>query len=180
MIAELVRIDDDPNGEFLNAYRMGEIFATVGLIQTPQGYTSEWWVSRIGADYAQAACHLSLPVFGMTAERANRRVAMIATDVLALVDLASGGQSAVHGSEPYKLASVRIHLRQFAEQVDSEDVVKQAAMLYEFLSSFRVSSPAQILADVLNVDNIRTMQDRLDRARDRGLLDRPGKGKHWS
>ena len=62
----------------------------------------------------------------------------------------------------------------------AEDVVKQAAVLYEFLSSFRVSSPAQILADVLNVDNIRTMQDRLDRARDRGLLDRPGKGKHWS
>jgi hypothetical protein len=180
MIAELVRIDSDSSGESLIAYRMGEIFATIGLSPTSQGYTTEWWVSRMGDGYAQAACHLSLPVFGLRPEQAQRRIAMIATDVLTLVDLASGGQSPVHGSEPYKLASVRIHLREFAKQVESDDVVKQAAVLYEFLSSFRVSSPAQILADVLNVDNIRTMQDRLDRARDRGLLDRPGKGKHWS
>ena len=180
MIAEDIRNNTQTNDTGLYNYRQGEMFATVGLTQTSQGYTSEWWVSRMGDGYAQASGHLSLPLFGMTESIAKRRLDMIAWDILTLVDQASGGQSPVHGSEPYKLASVYAHLHEYNKQLDSEDVVKQAALLYDFLSSFRVSSPAQILSIVLNVENIRTMQDRLDRARDRGLLDRPGKGKHWS
>jgi len=161
-------------------FSLGEMLATVELNQSNTGWTSEWWVSRLNTETAQAAGFLVIPVFGGSREVALRRVSHISTDVLELIEQASGGVApAVSSGDRTK--HIAHHLEAFIGLLDPEgEVVTNTALMYEFLETFQTPAPAKLIAEVLGMDSVRTIQDRLDRARDRGLLARPGRGKNWT
>lgn len=161
-------------------FSLGEMLATVELTQSSTGWTSEWWVSRLNTETAQAAGFLVIPVFGVTREVALRRVSHISTDILELIEQASGGSAP---AVPVGDRSIHIshHLEAFIDLLDpDEEVVANTARMYEFLETFQTPAPAKLITEVLGLDSVRTVQDRLDRARDRGLLVRPGRGKNWT
>lgn len=161
-------------------FSLGEMLATVELSQSTTGWTSEWWVSRLNSATAQAAGYLVIPVFGATREVALRRVGHIATDILELVEQASGGMAPAAPMGD-KSDHISHHLEAFIELLDpEEEVVVSTARMYEFLETFQTPAPAKLIAEALGLESVRTIQDRLDRARDRGLLVRPGRGKNWS
>ncbi len=156
----------------------GDIFATIDIVESNSGFSTEWWVSRTSKDYAQALAFLSFPVFGYDRPMAHRRVEQIGDDVISFVEHVSGGISSPSYSSRKPL-HVSAHLHTYLAELEETDVVKQTQLLYDYLSTFRVANPARIIASVLKVDNIRTIHDRIERARERGILARPGQGKTY-
>jgi len=156
----------------------GELFATVEVTRTALGYTTQWWISNL--EYGKAIAYLSIPVFGQSIAIASHRVELIKDDVFSFIKLASGGPSPIVGPA-FSLAHAQIHLEKYFATLTTDDVVEQAADLYGFLDSgFKVFGPIKVISELLGEDSVRTVQDRVDRARERGLLNRPGKGAHWS
>lgn len=160
-------------------FNSGEFLLSAGLISTPSGYVSEWWASKLYNAEVSVAAHLTIPVYGTTVEVAERRVGMISGEVDAFVASVSGGLVSGAGLSPYAVIHAMRHAEHYYPGIGDESLLERTAILYNLLSEFRVPKPAKVIATLEKVASVRTVHDRIARAREGGLIRAYGQGKTY-
>ena len=144
-------------------------FATVEIIKTDGGYSTEWWVSGNFDGELLVVGSLCVPVWGETLEDASKKVVHLRKVVLDLILSVYDGGAKVH-STPAKSLKFEIARRHITYYVDSGLFVgakDRFVAAYSLAQQFRVKEIAQLLSDILNV-NVRTVHDWIYQARQRG------------
>lgn len=171
-----------PHGETysgLYEFFEGNLYATVDIRRSGDGWVSEWWISRnlrenVGIELLG---RFIIPVWGDDEEQAKHRCGFIYEDVMNLARDLSGGYGAVGsgGDVVNARRHCKAHLQVWNDLIHASKTEKTAEM-YLFAMSFEVNNPAALIAEVEVLRSVRTVHDRLAHARRLGLLDSPGKG----
>lgn len=158
-------------------YSEGVYFSSVSITEEGSGFVADWWVSEM-SDYPSVLGHVSMPVYGSTVDNALRSTAFIHEDLTTFLGSNWGGSGLIDVKAP--LEHVRAHLLHFkpyAEKAHPDDVLDRTVAYYLLLQGFRAPNPAVLIAEVEDVSNVRTIHDRLARARKLGILETPGQGR---
>lgn len=159
--------------------RVGDYVATATVVEFPNGFAVDWWVSFFTPDrMVRVVGHVSLPITARTYGTAVEITKTISRSVLSFVSDTWSGDSVPF---PGEVSSEEIvdHMAEHYDTLATLDVsdFEITAALYALLSDFRVQNPAVVLADFLKVSSVRTIHDRIARARKDGLLPSPGQGR---
>ena len=158
----------------------GELYATVELRDTGDGWVSDWWVSRnvSGTYELMVVGYLRLPVYGEGKDEAYRRISFIYEDVLDTLALWSGGvgDTGAGGDVVSARMHCRAHLQTWGDILSAANKTEHTSALYTFAVEFGVNNPAALIAEV-EVVGVRAVHDRIAYARRIGLLDSYGKGR---
>lgn len=159
----------------------GDLYATVELKESGEGWVSEWWVSRnlMGDLGVQLLGCLRLPVFGDTEEDAERRIGFIYEDVMGFARDIAGGYGSVGAGNDVKNSRIhcKSHLQVWSDiGMHSYNKTALTASLYSLAIDFGVNNPAALIAEVEAV-GVRAIHERIAYARRIGLLDSYGKGR---
>lgn len=158
----------------------GELYATVELHNTSDGWVSEWWVSRnVSESYELIVLgYLRIPVYGEDKDAAYRRISFIYEDVLDSIASWSGGVGSVGSGGDVVSARkhCKSHLQMWGEFLSAANKTEHTAALYSFAVEFGVNNPAALIAEV-EVVGVRSVHDRIAYARKIGILDSYGKGR---
>jgi hypothetical protein len=158
-----------------------DLYATVQLLDTGDGWVSEWWVSRnvAGTYELQLLGCLRVPVYGKDKEEAYRRIQFIYEDVLNSMSSWSGGVGFVGSGGDVISARkhCKSHLQKWGEEILNANRTEHTAALYSFAVEFGVNNPAALIAEVEVLPSVRTVHDRIAYARRIGILDSYGKGR---
>jgi hypothetical protein len=144
-------------------------FATVEIIKTDGGYSTEWWVSGNFEEELLVVGSLCVPVWGETLEDASKKVVHLRGTVLDLILNVYDGSAKIH-STPEKNLKLEIARRHITHYVDSGSFISakdRFVAAYSLAQQFRVKEVAQLIADILNM-NVRTIHDWIYQARQRG------------
>ena len=164
----------------LMEYTKGRDYASIRLVKTPTGWSSEWVVSRNFGDYIQVQGLFYIPIFGEELQDAERRCRLMADEVLDFASWAAGGEAGVpiNGDE-YRRAHCRNHLFAHRNNLGEghQTITERTAILYRLALQFNINNPAALIAGVEGLPSVRTVHDRLAHARRIGFLESPGKGK---
>lgn len=165
----------------LHEFFDGDLYATVELTDTGDGWVSDWWVSRnISGTYElQLLGVLRLPVYGKDKDEASRRIKFIYGDVLLSLSSWSGGVGFVGAGGDVVSARkhCKAHLQVWGEELSAANKTEHTAALYSFAVEFGVNNPAALIAEVEVLPSVRTVHDRIAYARRIGILDSYGKGR---
>ena len=160
-------------------YRQGNYVCTATVLEFPNGFAVDWWVSFLTDDrMLRVVGHVSLPVTAETYRTAVAAMKNITDSVVSFVVDTWSGESTPF---PGEVSSDEI-VDHMAEHYDALATLgcsdfEITAALYALLSDFRVQNPAVALADFLNVSSVRTIHDRIARARRENMLPSPGQGR---
>ena len=173
-----------PHGETysgLYEFMEGDLYATVELTNTGDGWVSEWWLSRnVSGTYELIVLgYLRLPVFGETVKDASRRIQFIYEDVLKSVASWSGGvgDTGAGGDVVSARKHCKSHLQYWGDVLSAANKTEHTSALYSFAVEFGVNNPAALIAEVEVLSSVRTVHDRIAYARRIGILDSYGKGR---
>lgn len=173
-----------PHGETysgLYEFMEGDLYATVELTNTGDGWVSEWWISRnvLGTYELMVLGYLRLPVFGETVKDASRRIHFIYEDVVKSVASWSGGvgDTGAGGDVVSARKHCKAHLQYWGDMLSAANKTEHTAALYSFAVEFGVNNPAALIAEVEVLPSVRTVHDRIAYARRIGILDSYGKGR---
>ena len=157
-----------------------DMYATVELRDTGDGWVSEWWLSRnvSGTYELQLLGYLRLPVYGEDKKMACRRIQFIYEDVMNSIASWSGGvaDTGAGGDVISARKHCKAHLQTWGDQLSEIKKTEHTATLYSFAVEFGVNNPAALIAEV-EVVGVRAIHDRIAYARRIGLLDSYGKGR---
>lgn len=163
--------------EFFDA----DLYATVELKDSGDGWVSEWWVSRNvrGTYELQVLGYLRIPVYGDSKESASRRLQFIYEELMKFMAFSSGGvgDTGSGGDVPGARKHCKAHLQTWGDTLANAKRVEHTAALYSFAVEFGVNNPAALIAEVEVLPSVRTVHDRIAHARRIGLLDSYGKGR---
>lgn len=172
-----------PHGETysgLYEFFEGNLYATVEVKESGDGWVSEWWVSRnLSGDLGvQLLGYFRIPVFGETQEDAKRRLGFIYEDVVNFARDIAGGFGSVGAGNDISTARLhcKSHLQVWRDIVPSYNKTETTAMLYSLAVDFGVNNPAALIAEV-EVVGVRAVHERLAYARRIGILDSYGRGR---
>jgi hypothetical protein len=156
-----------------------EMYATVYITESGDGYSSEWLISGKYGNQLRVLMHGNLPIYGDNLADAMKRVGFIKDSVFEFARTVSGGSGDVPatGSRSWKYLS-GMHVGSWGHKVREVPILERTAMLYEFLSSLKIHNPAEEIAELDGVST-RTVHDRIARARLNGLLKSFGRGKSY-
>lgn len=161
-------------------YYFGDLYATVELQDTGDGWVSEWWISRnVPESYELMVLgYLRIPVFGEDKDGAYRRISFIYEDVMNSLSSWSGGVGFVGAGGDVVSARrhCKAHLQLWGDVLSAANKTEHTAALYSFAVEFGVNNPAALIAEV-EVVGVRAVHDRIAYARRIGLLDSYGKGR---
>lgn len=157
----------------------GEFLLSASTKTTLSGVVSEWWASKLYNGELYVAAHLVIPVYGTTPQVAQRRVAMIAPEIDQFVSSVSGGLGSGGSASPCALDHAMAHLNHYYPGLESQELLERTAVLYSLLSEFRIPKPAKVIAAREGVESVRTIHDRIARARGKGLIRPLGQGKSY-
>ena len=173
-----------PHGETVSGlyeFFEGDLYATVELSDTGDGFVSEWWVSRnvLGTYELQVVGYLRLPVYGESRDLASRRIHFIYEDVVKGLASWSGGvgDTGAGGDVAGARKHCKAHLQTWGDYLSSANKTEHTSALYQFAVEFGVNNPAALIAEVEVLSSVRTVHDRIAYARRIGLLDSYGKGR---
>jgi hypothetical protein len=173
-----------PHGETVSGlyeFLEGDLYATVELRDTGDGWVSEWWISRnvLGTYELLVVGYLRLPVYGEDLKAATRRIHFIYEEVLNSFATWSGGvaDTGAGGDVISARKHCRAHLQKWGEDLSEANKTEHTAALYSFAVEFGVNNPAALIAEVEVLPSVRTVHDRIAYARRIGLLDSYGKGR---
>lgn len=159
-------------------FKYGSYAATVSYTVTGRGASTEWWFSTLAGDRISLIGHGDLSLYGYTDVGVERRIAAIAKD---LVDVASsvwGGTFLYAGAvRETTEAHARAHMDIWEDDLSWTSEFGRTIAFYELLAQFKLTNPAVIIASQLGVESVRTVHDRIARARKDGLLESYGQGK---
>lgn len=159
------------------SFKVDNYVATVLLSVTPrEGTASDWWVSVSNGQYLRVIAHLNLVLHGASPADAKRRAMLIAPGVVEFVSTTWGGERSP-GDKLTDLRHAELHMSLHAEALEDLSEYEKTVSLYELLGGFKISNPAVVIADHLGVKSVRTIHDRIARARKDGLLTAYGRGK---
>ena len=150
------------------------MFLTYTVEPSGSGFTSEWWVTSRSGMYIRVVAHLSIPIFGSSEQDAWSTASRLASLVADFIPTAWSGEGLPSGKPSPE--HVRLHMDYHGDFL-GDDPILQTVGYYELLSGFRVNNPAVIIADKMGVPSIRTVQDRIARARKDGLITSFGQGR---
>lgn len=160
----------------LLSFKVDEYVATVSLEVSSGGAISDWWVSVSNGRYLRVIAHLNLIIHGGTVPEARRRAMLLAPSVIEFVSTTWGGEL----SPDDKLKDSRhagLHMALHEDALDGISDFAKTVSLYELLGGFKLQNPAVIIAEHLGLNSVRTVHDRIARARKDGLLETYGRGK---
>lgn len=173
-----------PHGETVSGlyeFFEGELYATVELHDTGDGWVSDWWCSRnvSGTYELQVVGYLRLPVYGEDKKMASRRIHFIYEDVLKSMASWSGGvaDTGAGGDVVSARNHCKAHLQTWGDTLSEINKTEHTATLYTFAVEFGVNNPAALIAEVEVLPSVRTVHDRIAYARRIGILDSYGKGR---
>lgn len=144
-------------------------FATVEIIKTDGGYSTEWWISGNFDGELRVVGSLCVPVWGETLEDARKKVVHLRGTVLDLILNVFDGGAKVH-AVPEKSLKFEIARRHITYYVDFGGFLvakDRFSAAYSLAVQFRVKEIAVLLSDILNV-NVRTVHDWIYQARQAG------------
>ena len=172
-----------PHGETVSGlyeFLEGDLYATVELTDSGEGWVSEWWVSRkFDSDLGvQLIGYIRLPVFGETREDAVRRIGFIYEDVVNLARDVSGGSGSVGAGNDVKRtrAHAKAHLQYWLDMGLGITKTEQTSVMYALAVDFGMNNPAALIAEV-EVVGVRAVHERIAYARRIGLLSSHGRGR---
>lgn len=164
----------------LYEFFLDDLYATVEVKESGDGWVSEWWVSRnLGSDLGvQLIGYVRVPVFGETKDDALRRLGFVYETVMAFVRDTAGGFGSVGTGNDVAGAKLhcKAHLQVWLDVVPTYNRTETTAMLYSLAVDFGVNNPAALIAEV-EVIGVRAVHERIAYARRIGLLDSYGKGR---
>lgn len=155
---------------------IGDYTLSVSVFESGDGYTSDWWVSTKVSDFLRVVGHLSIPVYGANRERAFNAARNLAPQVAGFIESSWDGSGHVL-DRPIHPEHVKAHMESHDSHISSYSEFEKTIMLYGLLSEFRVHNPAVVLKEHLGVNSVRTVHDRIARARREGLIDKLGQGR---
>ena len=159
--------------------RSGNYVSTGTVLEFPNGFAVDWWVSFFTPDsMIRVVGHVSLPITARTYLGAVETAKNLSESVLSFVSDTWSGDSVPFPGEvsPEEIVD---HMAEHYDTLATLEVseFETTAALYALLSEFRTQNPAVVLAEFLKVSSVRTIHDRVARARKDGLLPSPGQGR---
>jgi hypothetical protein len=167
-------------------YFHNNMYSTVELVKSGDGYVSTWYVSRtLGNNLGvELIGRLVIPVWGAEHEDAVRRLGFISDSVVEFLSGAASGLGEIgNGGD---VVSARRHCKAHIQvwidvigNVGGEGIKSKTAVtadLYLLAVNFGVNNPAALIAEV-EVVGVKAIHDRLNHARRLGLLVSYGKGR---
>jgi hypothetical protein len=155
------------------------LFATVEIIDSGEGFSCEFWVSGKYGDDLRVLGAYSFPIFGYSEDEARRRAEYLRELVFDFSEHVIGGSGAIHTRiDAYKRQEIaKKHIEKWWAEADLDEIETLAAF-YNFMCEFRLKNPAVMLADLYGIP-VRTMHDRLSDARSANMIKKVGRGKSW-
>lgn len=159
-----------PKGDIF-VYKTGELLLSAQVILVDGSYVSVWWVSRWygGGSQVQVAASVTLPVYGENLHTAQGILKHMVEDVARLATYSGGMGSAADWERP-ESDHIEAHLEYYMSQSSGLSMLGRTAFLYGILKEFRAYNPGHVLSKIEGVTSVRTIHDRIARARDEGLL----------
>jgi hypothetical protein len=158
----------------------GDLYATVELKDTGDGWVAEFFVSRnlLNDLGVELLGYVRVPVYGEFKDDAVRRLGFIHEDVTNFLGAVAGGFGSVGAGNDVSGARkhCKAHLQMWNDVVGGTKTGRTATM-YLLAVDFGVNNPAALIAEVEVLPSVRTVHDRLAHARRIGLLDSYGKGR---
>lgn len=162
------------------SYEGADAFITGEAVKSGDGYVSEWWVSTSTRGYARVIGQMSIPIYGTNQAQADARLEMLAPEVEKMFSRSWGGDAVTLGRRPRNVEHIELHVAHYVPFVVLWSDLDQVAALYELLSGFRVKNPSPIIARGLDVASVRTIHDRIARARKLGIISKFGRGRSYA
>lgn len=160
----------------LQTYSKGTYTATAELIYLQDSYTTVWWVSSLVSGYLRVVGTISLPIHAESPALAVARLDGLATNVITFVENSWGGAS-IPAVRLTDISHAYAHMEAYEDHLSDFSDFDKTIAYYELLSGFRVSNPAVLIAKHMGVRSVRTVHDRIARARRDGYLETFGQGR---
>jgi len=157
--------------------------ATSAIQKVGPGFVSDIWVSRY-LDSSEALVvvgHVNIPIYGNTLSLASSSAGRMAEAVIDFLEHNSNGDGPP-GGKPDDPQHYYEHLEAYRDRVESSGltVAEQTVVYYQFLSEFHAPNPAVVIAQHQGIGSVRTVHDRVARARATGYLESYGRGRSHS
>lgn len=159
-----------------DGYVVGEeYYTTVAFANTPDGVVSDWWVTKDNFAKPFVVGTVSYPTAALSAGFALTS-SVTAVDALTVTNFLSSVYSGAGGVSSAPSARSHTHLQleyHYARMVSDPSIalLERTAGLYSLAKQMYAGSPASLLLQVEEeVDSVRTIHDRIYRARLEGLL----------
>lgn len=160
------------------AFSDGDYSAVAYVSPSGSGYVSTWTVTYFTGDAIRVVGSFRIPVFGIglkeaivSAQRMGKSVADFASSVWG--GEGSAGYVRGENSANVGVALMRLNLSTVSGRSDLE----KTAIFYSLLSELKIPNPAELIAVVMGVKSVRTVHDRIARARAGGYLESLGQGR---
>ena len=154
-----------------------QIHISYGVRVSGSGLVADYW----GVDFSALPTvigHVSLPIYGGSISDLSRDRAV---DRLPVVfDLFSGwtfSEGLILDEAPEDHIAAHLHAMRVEHLWNDNSTMYQTAGLYSMLSDFRVRNPAVVIQKHMGVSSVRTVHDRIARARQAGMIPSFGQGR---
>ena len=160
------------------AYSDGDYAAAAFVSASGNGYVSVWTVTYFTGNEIRVIGTLRVPVYGASLREATQSAQRIAKTVTEFASSSWGGEGSAgyvraENAANFAVALMRLHSSNVAGYSDLE----KTAIYYTLMSEMKIPNPAELIAVVLGVKSVRTIHDRIARARLAGHLESRGQGR---
>ena len=138
----------------------GEFFATVEILKTDGGYSTEWWISSRFDMQLRVVGSISVPIWGETVDDVRKKITHLRDSVFEFIINTYDGNASIHlaPAKRLKFEIAHRHMTYHAAASVFSNTKERFYALFPLAEQFQAKEVGQLLADVLSV-NVRTMHD---------------------